>query len=128
MGNTQSAVDVAIAKTTDILPAAAGDTRPALVDLRNRRATPSCSRVSQMLSGVELVFVGLGAPCVIDAALTLAACLLPRSMGLAAAGDRLVIATIRVLMISANVKNLAPFYSKRSNHYYDAVLVPRTSC
>jgi len=99
---------------------------PALIDLRNRGQflhvleSLKCSlALSRRPSGVALLGVTDGAP-------TLAACLLPRSMGLAASGDRLAIATTRELMIFANVKTLAPLYPKRPDHY-DAVFVPRMS-
>jgi uncharacterized protein (TIGR03032 family) len=102
------------------------ETQPALIDLRNRGQflhvleSLKCSlALSRRPSGVALLGVTDGAP-------TLAACLLPRSMGLAASGDRLAIATTRELMIFANVKNLASLYPKRPDHY-DAVFVPRMS-
>jgi uncharacterized protein (TIGR03032 family) len=79
-----------------------------------------------MLAGAEPATLGRALLGVTDGVPTLAACLLPRSMGLAASGDRLAIATTRELMIFANVKTLAPLYPKRPD-YYDAVFVPRMS-
>ncbi|WP_438391768.1 DUF4915 domain-containing protein [Caballeronia sp. DA-9] len=55
---------------------------------------------------------------------TLSACLLPRSMGLAVALDRLAIATVRGLMIFANVRAIAAQFPAKPD-YYDAVFVPR---
>ena len=102
------------------------DVQPALIDLRDRGQflhvleTLGCSlALSRRPSGVALLGVTDGVP-------TLAACLLPRSMGLAAAGNRLAIATTRELMIFANVTTLAPLYPKKPDHY-DAVFVPRQS-
>jgi uncharacterized protein (TIGR03032 family) len=99
---------------------------PALIDLRNRGQflhvleSLKCSlALSRRPSGVALLGVSDGVP-------TLAACLLPRSMGLAVDGNRLAIATTRELMIFANVTTLAPLYPKRPDHY-DAVFVPRMS-
>jgi uncharacterized protein (TIGR03032 family) len=118
----------AVGLGTDASPGgpSGGETQPALIDLRNRGQflhvleSLKCSlALSRRPSGVALLGVTDGAP-------TLAACLLPRSMGLAASGDRLAIATTRELMIFANVKNLASLYPKRPDHY-DAVFVPRMS-
>ncbi|KLU24889.1 hypothetical protein EOS_17830 [Caballeronia mineralivorans PML1(12)] len=75
--------------------------------------------ISRRPSGVALLGVEKGIP-------TLSACLLPRSMGLAVAGNRLAIATMHELMIFANVPSLAPLYPARPDHY-DAIFVPRTS-
>ncbi|WP_240766795.1 TIGR03032 family protein [Paraburkholderia flava] len=75
--------------------------------------------LSRRPSGVALLGVDNGVP-------TLSACLLPRSMGLAASGDRLAIATARELMIYANVRSIAAEYPLRPDHY-DAVFVPRAS-
>jgi uncharacterized protein (TIGR03032 family) len=75
--------------------------------------------ISRRPSGVAILGVENGIP-------TLSACLLPRSMGLAVAGNRLAIATIHELMIFANVSSLAPLYPARPNHY-DAMFVPRVS-
>jgi uncharacterized protein (TIGR03032 family) len=74
--------------------------------------------ISRRPSGVALLGVDNGIP-------TLAACMLPRSMGLAVDGNRLAIATVRELMIFHNVSSLAPHYPQRPN-YYDAIFVPRT--
>src|ERR1700743_3410965 len=86
------------------------DAQPALIDLRNRGQflqvleTLNCSlALSRRPSGVALLGVTDGAP-------TLAACLLPRSMGMAVEGHRLAIATTRELMVFANVKSIAPLY------------------
>lgn len=102
------------------------EAQPALIDLRNRGQflhvleSLKCSlALSRRPSGVALLGVTDGAP-------TLAACLLPRSMGLAVGGNRLAIATTRELMIFANVTTLAPLYPTRPD-YYDAVFVPRQS-
>jgi uncharacterized protein (TIGR03032 family) len=99
---------------------------PALIDLRNRGQflqvleALNCSlALSRRPSGVALLGVTDGAP-------TLAACLLPRSMGMAVEGNRLAIATTRELMVFANAKTLAPLYPKKPDHY-DAVFVPRMS-
>jgi uncharacterized protein (TIGR03032 family) len=73
--------------------------------------------ISRRPSGVALLGVDKGIP-------TLSACLLPRSMGLAVDGNRLAIATVRELMIFANVSSIAAHYPERPN-YYDAVFVPR---
>lgn len=75
--------------------------------------------ISRRPSGVALVGVDNGIP-------TLSACLLPRSMGMAVAGNRLAIATIHELMVFANVSTLAPHYPTRPD-YYDAMFVPRLS-
>lgn len=75
--------------------------------------------ISRRPSGVAMLGVENGVP-------TLSACLLPRSMGLAVAGNRLAIATIHELMVFANVSGLAPSYPARPNHY-DAIFVPRMS-
>lgn len=74
--------------------------------------------ISRRPSGVALLGVDNGIP-------TLAACMLPRSMGLAVEGNRLAIATVRELMIFANVASIAKMYPERPD-YYDAVFVPRT--
>jgi uncharacterized protein (TIGR03032 family) len=109
--------------------AAAGEAppaQPALIDLRNRGQflhvleTLNCSlALSRRPSGVALLGVSNGVP-------TLAACLLPRSMGLAVGGNRLAIATTRELLVFANAKTLAPLYPKKPD-YYDAIFVPRMS-
>ncbi|RKP57824.1 TIGR03032 family protein [Pararobbsia silviterrae] len=75
--------------------------------------------ISRRPSGVALLGVENGIP-------TLSACVLPRSMGLAVTESRLAIATVRELMIFANVSSLAPKYPLRPD-YYDAVFVPRIS-
>ncbi len=100
--------------------------QPALLDLRQRGQflhvleTLNCSlALSRRPSGVALLGVSDGKP-------TLAACLLPRSMGLAFSGNRLAIATNRELMIFANARTLAPIYPKKPDHY-DAMFVPRMS-
>jgi uncharacterized protein (TIGR03032 family) len=100
--------------------------QPALLDLRQRGQflhvleTLNCSlALSRRPSGVALLGATDGQP-------TLAACLLPRSMGLAVGGNRLAIATTRELMIFANAKTLAPIYPKKPD-YYDAIFVPRMS-
>lgn len=97
-----------------------------LVDLRNHGQFLqvlnglNCSlALSRRPSGVALLSVINGVP-------TLAACLLPRSMGLAADGNRLAISTMRELIVFANDKTMASLYPKRPN-YYDAVFVPRMS-
>lgn len=108
------------------LPANGPEAQPALIDLRNRGQflqvleTLNCSlALSRRPSGVALLGVTDGVP-------TLAACLLPRSMGMAVAGNRLAIATTRELMIFANVTTLASLYPKKPDHY-DAIFVPRQS-
>ncbi len=73
--------------------------------------------ISRRPSGVALLGVDDGVP-------TLSACLLPRSMGLAVAGNRLAVATANELVIYANVSTLAPHYPPRPAHY-DAMFVPR---
>jgi uncharacterized protein (TIGR03032 family) len=105
--------------------AAVSDTSP-FINLRDTGrflevlATLKCSlAISRRPSGVAILVVKNGIP-------TLSACLLPRSMGLAVAGNRLAIATIHELMIFANVSGLAPLYPPRPN-YYDAMFVPRMS-
>ncbi len=108
-------------------PSAGGlSPQPALLDLRQRGQflhvleTLNCSlALSRRPSGVALLGVTDGQP-------TLAACLLPRSMGLAFSGNRLAIATTRELMIFANAKTLAPGYPRKPDHY-DAMFVPRMS-
>ena len=75
--------------------------------------------LSRRPSGVALLGVDNGVP-------TLSACLLPRSMGMAVAGNRLAVATIHELMIFANVSTLAPHYPSCPGHY-DALFVPRQS-
>jgi uncharacterized protein (TIGR03032 family) len=99
---------------------------PALIDLRNRgqflqvlEALKCSLALSRRPSGVALLGVTDGAP-------TLAACLLPRSMGMAVSGNRLAIATTRELLVFANVTTLAPLYPKKPDHY-DALFVPRMS-
>ncbi len=83
-------------------------------------ASLRCSlAISRRPSGVALVGVDDGIP-------TLSACLLPRSMGMAVAGNRLAIATTHELMVFANVSTLAPEYPPRPAHY-DAMFVPRMS-
>ena len=102
------------------------ETHPALIDLRDRGRflqvleALNCSlALSRRPSGVALLGVTDGVP-------TLAACLLPRSMGMAVSGNRLAIATTRELLVFANVTTLAPLYPKRPNHH-DAIFVPRMS-
>jgi uncharacterized protein (TIGR03032 family) len=99
---------------------------PPLLDLRDHgqflqvlQALNCSLALSRRPSGVALLGVTDGKP-------TLAACLLPRSMGMAVSGNRLAIATTRELMIFANISTLAPLYPKRLDHY-DAVFVPRQS-
>ncbi len=118
--NMERSPDLADPSTVDLVP------QPALLDLRQRGQflhvieTLNCSlALSRRPSGVALLGVTDGKP-------TLAACLLPRSMGLAFSGNRLAIATTRELMIFANVKTLAPAYPKKPD-YYHAMFVPRTS-
>jgi uncharacterized protein (TIGR03032 family) len=83
-------------------------------------AALKCSlAISRRPSGVAILGVENGIP-------TLSACLLPRSMGLAVAGNKLAIATIHELMVFANAPSLAPLYPARPNHY-DAIFVPRIS-
>jgi len=80
--------------------------------------TLGCSlAVSRRPSGVAVIGVDAGVP-------TLSACLLPRSMGMAVAGNRLAVATMHELMVFANVSTLAPHYPGRPDHY-DALFVPR---
>ncbi|WDD91352.1 TIGR03032 family protein [Burkholderia sp. FERM BP-3421] len=74
--------------------------------------------LSRRPTGVALLGVEQGAP-------TLSACLLPRSMGLAVAPDRLAIATQKELMVFANVRGIAGSYPPRPD-YYDAIYAPRT--
>ncbi len=100
--------------------------QPALLDLRDHggflqvlEALKCSLALSRRPSGVALLGVTDGRP-------TLAACLLPRSMGMAVAGNRLAIATTRELLIFANVSTLAPIYPKKPDHY-DALFVPRVS-
>ncbi|WCM25946.1 TIGR03032 family protein [Sphingomonas sp. QA11] len=100
--------------------------RPALVDLQDHGQflhvleTLGCSlALSRRPSGVALLGVTDGKP-------TLAACLLPRTMGLAVGGNRLAIATTRDVTIFANEPTLAPLYPDRPDHY-DAIFVPRVS-
>jgi len=107
-------------------PTDAPQAQPAMLDLRQRGQflhvleTLNCSlALSRRPSGVALLGASDGKP-------TLAACLLPRSMGLAYGNNRLAIATTRELMIFANAKTLAPLYPKKPDHY-DAMFVPRMS-
>jgi uncharacterized protein (TIGR03032 family) len=100
--------------------------QPALIDLRQRGQflhvleTLGCSvALSRRPSGVAILGATDGKP-------TLSACVLPRSMGMAYAGNRLVIAGAKELYLYANVKGLAPHYPKQPN-YYDAMFVPRQS-
>jgi uncharacterized protein (TIGR03032 family) len=102
------------------------ETHPPLIDLRVRGQFLqvleglNCSlALSRRPSGVALLGVTDGVP-------TLAACLLPRSMGMAVSGNRLAIATTRELMIFANVTTLSPLYPQKPDHY-DAIFVPRQS-
>ncbi len=82
-------------------------------------AALKCSlAVSRRPSGVALIGVDD------DGVPTLSACQLPRSMGMAVAGNRLAVATMHELMVFANVSTLAPHYPARPAHY-DAVFVPR---
>lgn len=82
--------------------------------------TLGCSlALSRRPSGVALLGVTDGKP-------TLAACLLPRTMGLAAAGNRLAVATTRDVTIFANEPTLAPLYPDRPD-FHDAMFVPRVS-
>jgi uncharacterized protein (TIGR03032 family) len=104
----------------------ATESQPALIDLRDHGQflqvleALNCSlALSRRPSGVALLGVTDGRP-------TLAACLLPRSMGMAVSSNRLAIATTRELMIFANVSTLAPLYPKKPDHY-DAIFVPRQS-
>lgn len=97
-----------------------------MIDLRNRGQfvqvleTLNCSlALSRRPSGVALLGVTDGVP-------TLAACLLPRSMGMAVNGNRLAIATTRELLLFHNVKTLAKMFPERPD-YYDAMFVPRMS-
>jgi uncharacterized protein (TIGR03032 family) len=73
--------------------------------------------ISRRPSGVALLGVDRGVP-------TLSACLLPRSMGMAVTSDRIAIATVKELMIFANVRGIAGLYPERPN-YYDSIFVPR---
>ncbi|HZV09151.1 MAG TPA: TIGR03032 family protein [Novosphingobium sp.] len=108
---------------------AAGDwlaDQPAMIDLKDHGQflhvleTLGCSlALSRRPSGVALLGVCEGKP-------TLAACLLPRTMGLAADGSRLAIATTRDVTIFANEPTLAPLYPAKPDHY-DAIFVPRVS-
>ncbi|HEX4181843.1 MAG TPA: TIGR03032 family protein [Caulobacteraceae bacterium] len=100
--------------------------QPALINLRDRGQflhvleTLQCSlALSRRPSGVALLGVSDGVP-------TLAACLLPRSMGLAVSGDRLAIATTRELLVFQNEPTLAPLWPAKPDHY-DAMFVPRVS-
>lgn len=100
--------------------------QPVLIDLRDRGQflyvleTLQCSlALSRRPSGVALLGVTDGVP-------TLAACVLPRTMGLAAAGNRLAIATTRELVVFQNEPTLAPLYPEKPDHY-DAIFVPRVS-
>lgn len=88
----------------------ADEAHPALIDLRNRGQflevleALNCSlALSRRPSGVALLGVTNGVP-------TLAACLLPRLMGIAVSGNRLAIATTPELLVFANVTTLAPLY------------------
>ncbi|WP_431824884.1 TIGR03032 family protein [Burkholderia sp. F1] len=102
-----------------------GDAASPVINLRDTGrflqvlAALKCSlAVSRRPSGVALIGVdGDGVP-------TLSACQLPRSMGMAVAGNRLAVATMHELMVFANVSTLAPHYPARPAHY-DAVFVPR---
>ncbi|HEU0095831.1 MAG TPA: DUF4915 domain-containing protein, partial [Rhizomicrobium sp.] len=75
--------------------------------------------MSRRPSGVAILGATGGKP-------TLSACLLPRSMGMAYAGNRLAVAGAKELLLFANVKGLAPLYPKQLDHY-DAMFVPRQS-
>ncbi len=82
--------------------------------------TLGCSiALSRRPSGVAILGATDGKP-------TLSACLLPRSMGMAYAGNRLAVAGAKQLLLFANVKGLAPLYPKQPDHY-DAMFVPRQS-
>ncbi len=102
------------------------EAQPALIDLRDRGQflhvleMLKCSlALSRRPSGVALLGVTDGVP-------TLAACLLPRTMGLAVGGNRLAIATTQGVTLFANEPTLAPLYPAKPEHY-DAIFVPRMS-
>lgn len=116
----------AVATAERLVGGRAAIDQPALIDLQDHGQfchvleTLGCSlALSRRPSGVAILGVSDGKP-------TLAACLLPRTMGLAAAGSRLAIATTRDVTVFANEPTLAPLYPDRPDHY-DGIFVPRIS-
>jgi len=114
------------ARVENAAPSAEAGAAAPLINLRDTGrfldvlASLKCTlAISRRPSGVALLGVDNGIP-------TLSACLLPRSMGMAVAGNRLAIATSHELMIFANVASIAALYPARPG-YYDAVFVPRVT-
>jgi uncharacterized protein (TIGR03032 family) len=115
-----------LAENDEISSEAAASAESPFINLRDTGrfvevlASLKCSlALSRRPSGVALLGVENGIP-------TLSACLLPRSMGMTVAGNRLAVATIHELLVFANVSTLAPLYPARPGHH-DAVFVPRMS-